>query len=603
MLAIRTRLTALICVLPFLGFAQKHEHHGDLPTYSHPIMQRDAIQWYGGFKVEDDAVKEITTHLYAKHTEWVGSTIVSEDIITSPQATYYHFSQFVGGQRIFGTDAVVQVDNSGTVRFITSNFYPTNSVDGHPLMENGNPISANDFLTEPQRGVWFYNGQKLVPAIRQVYQDHSNFREFITDANGVIIWERDLNLYNDTTVNVKVFDPDPLTSLRVTYGAPYVDGGDGNTNNLDPERVDRTVTATYQNGTFSLTNSYVNIRDFDSPTFAPATESSPNFIYSRSDNRFEQVNAFYHLTAYQLYMQSIGFNLVNYRIDVDANGWSGADQSSFSRGTNPPSLRFGEGGVDDAEDADVILHEYGHAMSHSASPNSNMGTERGCLDEAFGDYVAASYSRGVDSYGYARVFSWDGHNEFWPGRMASNTNNKNYQQLSFFSLYTHTDIWSSALMEIWGKIGKEKTDKVVYEGAHGFASNMTMPQAAMLIVSADSIHHGGANVQPIWEAFVNHGILPANDISTGENDLDSDVLFYNIYEFARGGELQVSLNVNRKYAYRLIDMTGRIISNGSIDDRTSRWTYSSAGLRSGAYVVMLTDDQGNVYHQKVTRLR
>jgi hypothetical protein len=25
-------------------------------------------------------------------------------------------------------------------------------------------------------------------------------------------------------------------------------------------------------------------------------------------------------------------------------------------------LRFGKGGVDDAEDAEVILHEYGHAM-------------------------------------------------------------------------------------------------------------------------------------------------------------------------------------------------------------------------------------------------
>ncbi|MEZ4916786.1 MAG: hypothetical protein R2836_07345 [Chitinophagales bacterium] len=55
------------------------------------------------------------------------------------------------------------------------------------------------------------------------------------------------------------------------------------------------------------------------------------------------------------------------QISVDTHGNNGADNSFFSPAT-PLRLIFGEGGVDDAEDADVIIHEYGHAISHFAAP-------------------------------------------------------------------------------------------------------------------------------------------------------------------------------------------------------------------------------------------
>ena len=37
-------------------------------------------------------------------------------------------------------------------------------------------------------------------------------------------------------------------------------------------------------------------------------------------------------------------------------------------------LRFGKGGVDDAEDAEVILHEYGHAIQDSQQTRRHFGT-------------------------------------------------------------------------------------------------------------------------------------------------------------------------------------------------------------------------------------
>ncbi|NVK26647.1 MAG: T9SS type A sorting domain-containing protein [Flavobacteriia bacterium] len=594
--------TVFVVLLAFLANAQKHSHSHDETLYAHPLMQKEAVQWFGGIVIQNDAVSEIKSHIFNKLPQTLGSTFELTATVESPAGTHFHFAQYIQGQPVFGTEVVAHVDASNKVRFVTANTFPTSMAQGTPVLENEEPLSAEEFLKAPITGIWFYNGQSLQPAVRQVVADGLLFEEFVTSEQGDMLWKRDLNLYTDTTVSVMVFDPDPLTSVPSIYADPYKDVNDGNTGNLDPLRVQRNVVADYNNGTFRLQNDYVKISDFDSPSTAVVTESNPQFHYSRSSDAFEQVNAFYHITQFQFYMQSLGFNLCGYQINVDANAWSGADQSSFNRSTSPPSMRFGEGGVDDAEDADVVLHEYGHAISHSASPSSNSGTERGCLDEAIGDYLAASYSRHISPFGYDRVFSWDGHNEFWNGRYASNVNNKNYQNLSFNSIYTHTDIWTSALMEIWGKLGREVTDKIVLQGVYGYASGMTMPQAAMAIVDADSTIYGGQHIQPIWEAFVNHGILDANSITVEEYDNTSEVLFYNTTGFARGQNLDVHLNKDLDYEYYLMDMSGRIISHGSISRGTERWTYSSSGLRVGTYILQLTNENGVSYRQKLVRL-
>src|SRR5438874_5908088 len=67
----------------------------------------------------------------------------------------------------------------------------------------------------------------------------------------------------------------------------------------------------------------------------------------------------------------------------------GAD-NSFATDHPVDELRFGKGGVDDAEDAEVILHEYGHAIHFSQ--NFDFGGEGGAISEGFGDYWAVTVS-------------------------------------------------------------------------------------------------------------------------------------------------------------------------------------------------------------------
>jgi hypothetical protein len=79
---------------------------------------------------------------------------------------------------------------------------------------------------------------------------------------------------------------------------------------------------------------------------------------------------------------------------IDPHGTS-ADNSFFSY---PNFIYYGTGGVDDAEDADVITHEYSHFLSRNAAPNTNVGMERQGLDEGLGDYVAASYFKPISTH-------------------------------------------------------------------------------------------------------------------------------------------------------------------------------------------------------------
>jgi hypothetical protein len=104
----------------------------------------------------------------------------------------------------------------------------------------------------------------------------------------------------------------------------------------------------------------------------------------RSQDEFEQVMAYFWITESQKYIQSLGFrNVNNESQDVRINTWG--QDNSFETTHPKDELRFGKGGVDDAEDAEVILHEYGHAI-HEGSGFQFSSEEAGAISEGFGDY-------------------------------------------------------------------------------------------------------------------------------------------------------------------------------------------------------------------------
>ena len=146
-----------------------------------------------------------------------------------------------------------------------------------------------------------------------------------------------------------------------------------------------------------------------SETGNPAYSPTNTFSYNRHDDEFEQVMAYYWITEAQKYIQSLGFgsvlrpvNMQSQRVRLNQLGYD----NSFATTTPKTELRFGKGGVDDAEDAEVILHEYGHAIHFSQ--NFDFGGDGGAISEGFGDYWAVTVSDHISpTPDEACVADWD----------------------------------------------------------------------------------------------------------------------------------------------------------------------------------------------------
>lgn len=296
------------------------------------------------------------------------------------------------------------------------------------------------------------------------------------------------NIFLDGQGNILGFNT-AITDNLATYTTQII-REDYNYPSLASEQVWKSFSADFSAGRFNLRNDYFIISEFSSPFTNPATSATDSFDFNRSELGFEDVNAFYHLNNYRDYWLSLGFTGLDSEILlVDAHGNNGADNSFFSP-TSPPRLVFGQGGVDDAEDADVIIHEYAHAISNFASPGSNSGVERRGLDEGFGDYLATSYSRQLNMYNSDLVFSWDGHNEFWAGRISNSNKTKEDLDVNQ-NIYFNGEIWSSTLMDLHAEIGSISADKLALEVMYYNMPNGTIQEAAENLFLADtSIFNG-----------------------------------------------------------------------------------------------------------------
>jgi hypothetical protein len=262
----------------------------------------------------------------------------------------------------------------------------------------------------------------------------------------------------------------------------------------------------YDNGLFILDGPYAYIRDVQKPNTTPATSTSPIFNFSRRDAGFEDVNAFYHIHAFQMYIQSLGVTLGNIPLKVDAHAEGGDDQSEFDFfDKNDLKLLYGTGGVDDAEDADVIIHEYSHFLSYMAAGDNAYGAERLTLEEGMGDYFACSYSKALSTYRWEHLFSWDGNNQYWPGRSCVTV--KQYPTDLKGNRWADGELWAGPLMEIQETLGRAMTDRLMLATLYAFDKNISISTAAHLFIQSDSILNGGANYYLIQKKFADHGIL------------------------------------------------------------------------------------------------
>jgi len=306
----------------------------------------------------------------------------------------------------------------------------------------------------------------------------------------------------------RVFFPNPVAYLQ---DQTLTDEKDADYPALQPAYV--IVTLTNLDGSGYLRGDWANI----SNNTGPAAHSSVNtFLYGRDDDRFEQVMGYYWVTEAQKYIQSLGFGVTRRPINMESQdvriNQLGLDNSySWDQ---QDILRFGKGGVDDAEDAEVILHEYGHAMMDSQSdPFGSFGDslEAGSIGEGFSDYWAVTVSDVIaPTPDPACVADWDAvsYTTSTPHCLRRVDLDLHYPEDLTDSVHHNGQIWSRALWDIRAVLGHVQADTLILEAQFGFAPDTSMPAAAQVTVDAAPNLYGAAVADVVRGAFQARGILP-----------------------------------------------------------------------------------------------
>jgi hypothetical protein len=285
------------------------------------------------------------------------------------------------------------------------------------------------------------------------------------------------------TGSATVFAPNPVATLQ---DQSLTDEKDADYAAL--QSAYRNVTLTDLDSSGYLNGAYATVK---SETGNPAYSASHTYRYHRDQDEFEQVMAYYWVTAAQRYIQSLGFGTgtypaVNKRpMPLRINQYGG--DNSFFRDTKT-DITLGKGGVDDAEDAEVILHEYGHAVQNAQVPGYGTTQDSGAIGEGFGDYfavtVSAAYAPTPDP---ACVADWDSIS-YTRGpihclRRVDGTKVYPTDLRSPREVHADGQIWSRALWDINRALGAKTADTIILLAHFDFTPDITMPDAAATTIA------------------------------------------------------------------------------------------------------------------------
>lgn len=274
-----------------------------------------------------------------------------------------------------------------------------------------------------------------------------------------------------------VFEPNAVVTLQ---NESLTDNNNANSAVFGPAY--RTVTLTQLDTSGRLRGAYAS-----NVSSSAVTSSTRTFNFNRSQRGFEQVMGYYQITRAQEYIHTLGFTDVNNSAQRYRTTGLTDDNSFYDPGMD--RITFGTGGVDDAEDAEVIWHEYGHAIQDDQVPGFGSTVQSGSIGEGFGDYWAFTMSIPVSAATattpLACIADWDSvsYTSGTPHCLRRVDGNKIFPRDSTGEVHDDGEIWSRALFDIHNALGRTQANTIVLEAQFSFTPNTTFAAAANRIVA------------------------------------------------------------------------------------------------------------------------
>jgi hypothetical protein len=337
------------------------------------------------------------------------------------------FQQYVGGVPVRNGQVAIALGDDGSVLQVASGASTDRTLDTTPRVGRADALltarrrvpsgfdtvvpARTTLVADPAKNGALTLAWEVVLATRSPRAD---WHVLVSASSGDVIEAANQLWRVDGTA--KTYSPNPVQMT-------------GNTGLRDLADADQPA-LTNARGTFALTDLAAGtslIRGtFANPTskavagcdpslpYIPGQASSPTRTYdlTRSQDAFEEAQAYLAVTGVQRTYAALGFPGI-FPGPVPINVHCIPDDNSFFLDEDG-ALHLGDGGVDDAEDSDVTVHEFGHATQAAQVPGWGPGqdTEQRAMGEGFGDFLAAFYylQAGNAAYQSARrfcVMEWD----------------------------------------------------------------------------------------------------------------------------------------------------------------------------------------------------
>ncbi|MBI3940555.1 MAG: M36 family metallopeptidase [Acidobacteria bacterium] len=454
--------------------------------------------------------------------------------------THVWFEQQLQGIPIYGSHVSVHLDPQGRVFWVNSQVASTDRISNRlqvtedlarllaiedvkpDLSTLRGPVQSRLYLaSRPQdlRYVW----NVLIPANEPL----GDWSYLVDGESGEVLEKSNLLQF----ARGRVFYPNPVVTLKdPTLRDPDAqDTGDKPTTaeaNCDATAVPggayRDVELTGLAPSGLLDGEFVTTGGKNVPLSTRA-KGDPNFVYSRCDSRFDEVNVYYAIDSIQRYIQQLGFRSVNNRsIPVNANGvinfGRSQDQSFYSPETG--ELVFGLGGIHDAEDSEIVVHEYGHSIQDNQVAGFARSNESRSIGEGFADILAAlffvPYSGGFHD---ELVGEWDA--TFYDRvnaiprlrTVASARTFADYDPSG--DVHRNGTIWAACIWDFFQRLGatlqaRDLVLRTLLESQFLYRTDESFAEAAQALITADEKLSGGANRDLLTRIFIERGIFRDN---------------------------------------------------------------------------------------------
>jgi len=442
-------------------------------------------------------------------------------VIESLGAHHVIFQQRYRRHRVHRAYVTVHLGRTGRVYLVKNRVVPADRLPPTPRTPITRDRARNRALRSVSgsrrevkvlgiEAIWFPVKGRIRPAFRvRVHRKTKRTRGewiiYVDRATGAILSKYD-NLAQARGW-ARVFDPNPVIAL----GADHRFVRNGRPIRPLPREAYTTVRLADLKGNGHLDGRRVSTR----PTRPRVRRADHRFVYESTEAGFDEAMAYFHLDRAMRYLESLGYRgrraIFRDPVEVDANGTT-EDNSWYSPGFK--RLTFGTGGVDDAEDGEIILHEFGHALQDAICPDFGQSAEAAAMGEGFGDYFAASFFAEKKPVRFrTSVATWDGidNDEFDPPclrRVDEPLTYESFDHSRNADEHENGKIWSATLWDIRRVVGRTTADRIIIESHFQLDGFTTFARGARAVLDAARNLYGGRRVPPIRQVFRDRGIGP-----------------------------------------------------------------------------------------------